>query len=138
MLFRSRIANLGRALASAIAAAEPAQAGLVLPGPDGASVTAAEAKVLRAFLLPDGRLERIPAHERKRQVILRFIARTDFHPGEALAEKEVNMRLALRHMDVSALRRALVDSRYLERPGGVYSLRPESDWPPVTDESAAG
>ena len=98
----------------------------------------AEAKVLRAFLLPDGRLERIPAHERKRQVILRFIARTDFHPGEALAEKEVNMRLALRHMDVSALRRALVDSRYLERPGGVYSLRPESDWPPVAEDPAAG
>ena len=48
------------------------------------------------------------------------------------------MRLALRHMDVSALRRALVDSRYLERPGGVYALRPESDWPPVADEPAAG
>jgi hypothetical protein len=122
-----RFAELGRALAAAAAAAD--EPGLVLPGPDGSLLSAAEAKVLRAFVQPDGRLERIPAQERKRQTVMRFIARTDFRPGEALSEKEVNQRLALRHMDVSALRRYLVDSRYLERPGGVYRLRPESDWP---------
>lgn len=122
-----RLATLGRALATAVAAAD--EPGLVLPGPDGTLMSAADAKVLRAFVLPDGRIERIPAQDRKRQVVLRFIARTDFRPGEALSEKEVNGRLALRHMDVSALRRYLVDSRYLERPGGVYRLRPEADWP---------
>lgn len=98
-------------------------------GREGAEArTAYEAKVLRAFLI-DGRLERIPAQHKKRQVILRFLARTDFRHGEDLTEREVDMRLALRHPDVAALRRYLVENRYMERGGGVYRLLPEDDWP---------
>ena len=69
-------------------------------------------------------------------MILRFLARTDFRPGESLVEKEVNMRLALRHPDVAALRRYLVENRYMTREGGIYQLLPEDGWP--TLETSAG
>ena len=92
------------------------------------TLPAGPARVLRAFLV-DGRLERIPAQEKKRQVILRFLAEVDFDPGRSYPEKEVNQRLALRNPDVAALRRYLVDSRYMEREAGVYRLRPRTEWP---------
>lgn len=111
------------------------EAGAQLPGPDGAAMPAYEAKVLRAFLI-DGRLASIPAQRKKRQVVLRFLARTDFRQGESLVEKEVNMRLALRHPDVAALRRYLVENRYMTREAGIYQLLPEEGWP--TLEATAG
>jgi len=120
-----RLASIGGALDRIGRQAEP---GDQLPGPDGAVLPAYEAKVLRTFLV-DGRLERIPAQHKKRQVILRFLARSDFRPGEDLLEKDVNMRLALRHPDVASLRRYLVENRYMERPGGVYRMLPETSWP---------
>lgn len=92
-------------------------------------------KVLHAFVV-DGRLTTIPAHERKRRIVLQWIATTDFEPGREYPERDADMRLALRHRDVAALRRYLVDSRYLSRAGGVYRLRPETDWPMDTDADA--
>jgi DNA-binding transcriptional ArsR family regulator len=114
---------------------EAEETGATLPGPDGRDLPAYEAKVLRAFFI-DGRLASIPAQRKKRLVILAFLARTDFRQGEELVEKEVNMRLALRHPDVAALRRYLVENGYLERPGGVYRLLPEDRWPSL--EASAG
>jgi DNA-binding transcriptional ArsR family regulator len=114
---------------------EAEETGATLPGPDGRDMPAYEAKVLRAFFI-DGRLASIPAQRKKRLVILAFLARTDFRQGEELVEKEVNMRLALRHPDVAALRRYLVENGYLERPGGVYRLLPEDRWPSL--EASAG
>lgn len=111
------------------------ESGATLPGPDGGALPAYEAKVLRAFLI-DGRVASIPAQRKKRLVILAFLARTDFRQGEELVEKEVNMRLALRHPDVAALRRYLVENGYMERPGGVYRLLPEDRWPSL--EATAG
>ncbi len=84
-------------------------------------------KVLHAFIV-DGRLTTIPAKERKRQVVLRYLASTDFEEGRDYPEREVDQRLALRHRDVAALRRSLVDSRYLERQAGIYRRRPMADW----------
>jgi hypothetical protein len=86
------------------------------------------ARVLRAFLA-DGRLERIPVQDKKRQIILRFLAETDFEPDRSYPEKEVNQRLALRNPDVAALRRYLVDARYMQRQAGIYRLRPRTEWP---------
>jgi DNA-binding transcriptional ArsR family regulator len=128
-----RLASIGGELdrIGRAAAQEDAQ----LPSPGGEAMPADEAKVLRAFLV-DGRLVRIPAHHKKRQFILRFLARTDFRPGEEVPEKEVNMRLALRHPDVASLRRYLVDDGYMERGGGIYRLRPDDSWP--TLETTAG
>jgi DNA-binding transcriptional ArsR family regulator len=119
-----RLAALGAAL-DRIGRAD-SEPGATLPGPDGRPRPAFDAKVLRTFLV-EGRLVRIPAQERKRQVILRFLAETDFEPGRDYPEKEVNQRLALRHPDVASLRRALVDGRYLSRAGGIYHVRDASD-----------
>lgn len=121
-----RLASIGGEL-DRIGRQAPEQGGR-LPGAGGESMPDDQAKVLRAFLV-DGRLERIPAQHKKRQVILRFLARTDFRAGEDVSERDVNMRLALRHPDVAALRRYLVDNGYMERSGGVYRLLPEDRWP---------
>jgi DNA-binding transcriptional ArsR family regulator len=80
-----------------------------------------DTKVLRAFI-EDGRLTSIPAQHAKRMVVLRFLAATAFVPGEEYPEKEVNMRLALRHPDVAALRRYLVDEGFMTRASGIYRL----------------
>ncbi|MFI5262057.1 MAG: metalloregulator ArsR/SmtB family transcription factor [Candidatus Limnocylindrales bacterium] len=101
---------------------------LQLPGPDGAPRPAFEAKVLRVFL-EDGRLTAIPAQDKKRVVVLRYLAETIFEPDVAYPEKEVNQRLALVHPDVASLRRYLVDLHFMVRTGGVYRLEPPSAWP---------
>lgn len=89
-------------------------------------------KVLHAFVV-DGRLTGIPARERKRRIVLQWLAETDFEPGQAYPERDVNMRLALRHRDVAALRRYLVEEGYLSRTDGSYRRRPEADWPADPD-----
>ena len=93
-------------------------------------------RVVHAFIV-DGRLTTIPARERKRQVILRYLARHDFEEDRDYPEREVDQRLALRHRDVAALRRYLVDAGYLERQAGIYRRRPVADWPADPDIGAA-
>ncbi|HEY7940996.1 MAG TPA: metalloregulator ArsR/SmtB family transcription factor [Candidatus Limnocylindrales bacterium] len=97
-------------------------------GPDGKPRPAFEAKVLRAFI-EDGRLVAIPAQEKKRLVLLRYLAETAFEPGTAYPEKEVNQRLGLVHPDVASLRRYLVDLHFMSRTKGVYRLEPATAWP---------
>ncbi|MEO5963939.1 MAG: DUF2087 domain-containing protein [Candidatus Limnocylindrales bacterium] len=124
-----RVGELGRGLSAlgAVAAGRPVEPGGDWPH-DGASLaetlerlgpTPEESKVLRAFLV-DGRLVSIPARGRKRDVILRFLLERVFTEDRDYPEKEVNQRLALFHPDVAALRRYLVDERYLTRAAGQY------------------
>lgn len=75
-------------------------------------------RVLRTFI-QHGRLNRIPAQRKKRDVILRELA-TQFEPGQRYPEREVNARLAQWHEDVMTLRRELVGLGLLAREGGVY------------------
>jgi hypothetical protein len=89
-------------------------------------------KVLHAFVV-DGRLVSIPARERKRRIVLQWIATTELVPGRDYPERDLDMRLALRHRDVAALRRYLVEGRYLSRTDGIYRLRPEAEWPADPD-----
>lgn len=89
-------------------------------------------KVLHAFIV-DGRLVGIPARERKRNIVLQWLATTDFELDREYPERDVDMRLALRHRDVAALRRYLVEGRYLSRADGIYRRRPETDWPADPD-----
>jgi hypothetical protein len=92
-----------------------------------------EDKVLRAYLV-DGRLTRIPAQGKKRQVILRFLLERVFTEDRPYPEKEVNQRLALFHPDVAALRRYLYDEGYVDREHGVYTratARPPLPAPPA-------
>jgi hypothetical protein len=88
-------------------------------------------KVLRAFVR-DGRLVSIPAKPRKREVLLALIRDQSFPEDRDYEEKEVNMRLALLHPDVAALRRYLVDTGLMTRSGGIYrrSRPSEADGPP--------
>ena len=93
--------------------------GAQLPGPDGQVLPAYDAKVLRAFLV-DGRLASIPAQEKKREVVLRFLLQRCFAEDREYPEKEVNQRLALFHPDVASLRRYLIDGKYMSRKAGQY------------------
>ena len=81
-------------------------------------------RVIRAFFR-DGRLVSIPARQGKRLFVLRELREPCFAEDRDYPEKEVNMRLALVHPDVAALRRYLVDleadvplERHLPAPAG--------------------
>jgi hypothetical protein len=77
-----------------------------------------ERKVLRDFFAGD-RLKEIPAQEKKRLVILKWVAER-FEWGRNYSEQEVNERLKLFHPDFASLRRYLVGHRFMERERGVY------------------
>jgi ArsR family transcriptional regulator len=66
-----------------------------------------------------GRLTRIPAQRRKRQIILERLAE-EFEPHREYPEREVNQILVEFHDDVAALRRGLVEQGLMARAGGVY------------------
>ena len=76
-------------------------------------------KVVRSFI-KDDRLVSIPARDKKRQVVLRYLVDRCFPDDRAYPEKEVNQRLALVHPDVAALRRYLVDGGFMTRSSGEY------------------
>lgn len=77
------------------------------------------ANVVRAFIR-DGRLASIPARERRRLVIYRYLRDAVFTEDRPYPEKEVNMRLALFHPDVATIRRGMVDAGLVTRSGGDY------------------
>ena len=77
-------------------------------------------RVLRAFIR-DGRLASIPARERKKLVVYRYLLDQVLpDPDERVAERDLNMRLAHWFPDVATIRRALVDLRFAARDGMVY------------------
>jgi hypothetical protein len=78
-----------------------------------------EEKVVRSFFR-DGRLVSIPAKPSKRDLLLPVILDRCFPDDRPYEEREVNMRLALLHPDVAALRRYLVDGGWMTREAGVY------------------
>lgn len=70
-------------------------------------------RILGNFL-QNGRLKTIPAKQKKRAVILRFLAE-QFELDRMYEEAEVNQILVRYHEDFAALRRYLVDSGLLTR-----------------------
>lgn len=70
-------------------------------------------KVLNTFFA-DGRLKSIPAQQKKRDVVLRYLVE-QFETRHLYSEKEVNAVLARYHDDVASLRRYMVDGHLLER-----------------------
>jgi DNA-binding transcriptional ArsR family regulator len=108
-------------------AVDPAVTEAETAGLEGLSVD--EAKVIRAFV-SDGRLVSIPAQDRKRQVVLRWLLERCFMDDRAYPEKEVNQLLALYHPDVASLRRYLVDGGLMRRDRGIYRRRvPDASQP---------
>jgi hypothetical protein len=105
----------------------PASSPASAPDGAGSRKLTPQEKVVRAFLR-DGRLISIPAKPSKRDLLLPVILDRCFPEDRDYEEKEVNMRLALLHPDVAALRRYLVDGRWMTREAGIYRrARPASD-----------
>lgn len=71
-------------------------------------------KVLVAYLNPDGTIKSLPSQPGKLRVILAYLVQA-FTPGVDYTEREVNTILRRFHVDVSGLRRDLVDAGLLER-----------------------
>ena len=93
------------------------------PDSESGPVDPAAKRVIDAFFR-DGRLVSIPARQAKRLFVLRELRERCFAEDRDYPEKEVNMRLALIHPDVAALRRYLVDSKLMARSNGVYRRLP--------------
>ena len=74
--------------------------------------------MLASFVV-DGRLASMPTARSKRLIVLEEIAQ-DFEPGLKYSEKEVSAIAARWHDDYAAVRRYLVDERFLDREDGVY------------------
>ena len=86
--------------------------------PDDAEGGDWERKVLGDFL-ENGRLRSVPAGERKRLVVLRWLA-GKFEFGRRYSELEVNAIVAEFHNDYASIRRYLVDHHFMARAAGVY------------------
>jgi DNA-binding HxlR family transcriptional regulator len=84
-------------------------------------------KVLHDYIA-NGRLTQIPMQQKKKLVILRWLA-TQFQPDVMYSEREVNAILTRHEEDYATLRRDLVDFGFLrrERGGGKYWLAPEDE-----------
>lgn len=88
-----------------------------------------ESRVLRAFIRGD-RLVAIPARERKKLVVYRFLLDRVLPDERPVEERELNLRIALWHPDAATIRRAWVDLGLAARSGMVYrrlvpAARPE-------------
>ena len=82
-------------------------------------------RVLRTWV-KNGRIVDIPAQEKKKQVILRWVA-SQIDPDRRWTEKEFSEWLTQFNEDYAFLRRYLVDSGYMARENGVYWRTPEKD-----------
>ena len=91
------------------------------PRPRIEGATAEQEAVVRNFVTADGRLRTLPARERKRRLVLEWIA-SRFEPGRRYPERDVNGSLLEIYDDAAALRRFLVDEGLLAREAGVYWL----------------
>lgn len=68
-----------------------------------------------------GRLVRIPVQQKKREIVLREIAR-EFDSGRDYTEKEVNAVIQKYHEDYCTIRREMVGFGIMDRDGGIYRL----------------
>lgn len=99
-----------------------------IPAPD---LDEKSRKILVSCLNPDGSIKKLPPQPNKLKVILDYLVQA-FTPGNDYTEKEVNTIIRRFHVDVSGLRRDLVDAGLLdrERDGSRY-------WRPSTSLRSA-
>ena len=71
--------------------------------------------------------------EKKRVVVVRYLVETLLDEGRDYPERELNERLAEllaeANEDYAALRRYLVDYRFMDRAARLYRIRPRAAWP---------
>ena len=75
-------------------------------------------RILRTWV-KNGRLVEIPAQEKKKQVVVRWLA-DQIDPERRWTEREFNQWLAQFNEDYATLRRYLVDGGYMARENGIY------------------
>ncbi len=80
-----------------------------------------EQKVLATFIAGET-ITQIPASEKKRMVLVRWIA-NKFDPERDYPETEVNEIVKRHHPDSAYFRRAMVDTGIMTRSGGIYRKR---------------
>ncbi len=80
-------------------------------------------KVIRDYMLPDGKFKILPAQRKKLEAILRHILQA-FETGLRLTEKQTNEILERFHKDTATLRREMIGYGLLKREDGLY-WRPE-------------
>ncbi len=100
--------------------ARPNLAALVKP-----SELTEEERILRTWV-KDGRIVDIPAQEKKKQFLIRWVAR-QIDPARRWTEREFSEWLSQFNEDYAFLRRYLVDNHYMARENGIYWRTPESD-----------
>jgi hypothetical protein len=87
-----------------------------------------DARVIKGFLLPNGRLKTFPASRKKRRVFCAWFARM-FDGERDYREAEVNEVIARHHHDFETFRREMVGYRMFSRTTkGVYRRLPEAEW----------
>jgi DNA-binding transcriptional ArsR family regulator len=77
-----------------------------------------EERILRTWV-KDGRIVDIPAQEKKKQVLVRWVAE-QIDPDRRWTEKEFSEWLSQFNEDYAFLRRYLVDNGYMAREKGIY------------------
>lgn len=82
-----------------------------IPAPD---LDEKSRKILVSCLNPDGSIKKLPPQPNKLRVILDYLVQA-FMPDVDYTEKEVNTIIRRFHVDVSGLRRDLVDAGLLDR-----------------------
>ena len=87
-------------------------------GPRAERVDQERARVLATFF-SEGRLTRMPAQKRKRDMVLEEFAAL-FPPGSEYEEPQVDRTISTLYADYCLVRRLLVDSGYLRRQAGRY------------------
>lgn len=100
--------------------ARPNLAALVKP-----SELSDEERILRTWV-KNGRIVDIPAQEKKKQILVRWLAR-QIDPDRRWTEKEFNAWLKAYNEDFATLRRYLVDAGYMAREDGIYWRTPENE-----------
>jgi hypothetical protein len=85
------------------------------------------AKTIRSFIR-DGRLTTIPAREKRRLIVYRYLRDEVFTEDRDYPEAEVNQRLALFHRDVATIRRGMVDAGLVTREAGMYRRDTPKRW----------
>jgi hypothetical protein len=87
-----------------------------------------EARVVKGYLLPNGRLKSFPASRKKRRVFCAWFTRM-FDASRDYREAEVNEVIARHHHDFETFRREMTGYRMMARTNkGIYRRLPETDW----------
>lgn len=87
-----------------------------------------DARVIKGYLLPNGRLKTFPASRKKRRVFCVWFARM-FDPVRDYREAEVNEVIARHHHDFETFRREMVGYKMMSRTNkGIYRRLAETEW----------